>query len=362
MHLDVLHVLSSNRRRGAETFGYDLHHALAERGMRSDICCLEPGRAAGGLPVRALAESRFSAAGLWALRRRANDAGMVVAHGSSTLLACGAGLMGTGVPFVYLSIGDPRYWARSWSRRSRTRWLIGRAAAVVAVSSSARDVLMSYYRLAAERVHVIPNARFASQFAPASYHDRTAARQELGLPEDVHVAAIVGSLTPEKRVDVAIAAMARIPDGVLAVVGDGPEQLALKSMAARAAPDRVRFLGTTDGSRTVLAAADVLLLSSDSEGVPGVLIEAGLAGLPVVATNVGWVSDVVRHGETGLLVPPGKPDLLADALRDALDRRGELGRAGRARCLAEFEMGPVTEKWHQLIERTASRRGSGRLI
>lgn len=265
-------------------------------------------------------------------------------------------MMGTGVPFLYLSIGDPRYWARSWSRRWRTRWLIGRAAEVVAISPSARDVLVSHYGLAADRMEVIPNGRLAREFAPANDRERTAARRELGLPEGVDVVATIGSLTPEKRVDVAIAAMAGTPGAVLAVAGDGPERSELTNLADRVAPGRVHFLGATEGAGTVLTAADVLLLSSDSEGIPGVLIEAGMAGIPVVATDVGWVSDVVRHGDTGLLLPPGEPHLIAEALRAALDRRVEFGRAGRARCLAEFEMGPVADKWQRVIERTAGER------
>jgi glycosyltransferase involved in cell wall biosynthesis len=275
------------------------------------------------------------------------------------LLACGLGLIGLGVPFVYLSIGDPRYWAMSPARRLRIGWLIRRASAVVAISPTAREVLVDFYQLDAERVHVIPNGRPAARFVPADADSRAAARRDLGLPTTAQVVAVVGALGPEKRVDVAIEAVAGLPGAVLVVAGDGPERSALETLAARAAPGRVVFLGATDEPGVVLAAADVLALSSDSEGVPGVVIEAGLAGLPVVATDVGWVRDVVRPGETGLLVPPGRSDLFGAALREAFDQRDDLGRAGRALCLAEFEMGPVVDKWQRLIERTSSRRRNG---
>ena len=348
--LDVLHVLASDRRRGAEMFGYDLHIVLRGRGLHSEICCVAPGEGDERLPVEALASSRFSVAGLRTLRRKAADADVVVAHGSSTLLACGAALLGTGVPFIYLSIGDPRHWAGKWHRRLRAGALIRRAAAVVAISLSARDVLVRHYGLNRSRVHVIPNGRSAATFAPADHDRQDAARTELGLPDTVDLVVSVGALSPEKRVDVAIEAVAKIPDVVLAVAGSGPERSELEALARRSAPGRVYFLGATDGVETVLAAADVLVLSSASEGVPGVLIEAGLSGLPVVATDVGFVKDVVRPGDTGLLVPPGRPDLLAVALREALARRGELGRAGRDHCLAEFEMSTITDKWLRLLE------------
>lgn len=353
--VDVLHLLPSNQRRGAETFGYDLHVALAGRGVRSDIRCIEPGRGEQTLRVPALSEHRFSPAGMRALRRAAADAGVVIAHGSSTLLACGLGLMGLDVPFVYLSIGDPRYWARTSARRLRTRWLMRRATAVVVISPTARDVLVDYYGLDARRVHVIPNGRPAARFGPADPTSRATARRELGLSSTADVVVVVGALAPEKRVDVAIEAVARLPGTMLVVAGDGSELPALSTLATEVAPGRVVFLGATDQPGTVLAAADVLALSSDSEGVPGVLIEAGLSGLPVVATDVGWVRDVVLPGQTGLLVPPGRPDLFGTGLREALDRRDELGRAGRAHCLSEFEMAKVADTWRRLIERTARR-------
>jgi glycosyltransferase involved in cell wall biosynthesis len=357
--LDVLHLLPSNQRRGAETFGYDLHTALAERGLRTDIWCLEPGRGDRLLPVPALANQRFSLAGARALRRRAGTAGLVVAHGSSTLLACGLGLAGLGVPFVYVSIGDPRYWAKSPARRVRVRWLIGRAAIVAAISPGARDVLVDYYRLDAQNVQVIPNGRSAAAFTPADAVSRAAARRKLGLPADADVVAVVGALGPEKRVDIAIEAIAPLPSVKLVVAGEGPEREALEGLAGQKAPGRVIFLGLTDRPDTVLAAADVLALSSDSEGVPGVLIEAGLAGLPVVATDVGWVRDVVLPGETGLLVPPGRPDLFGTALLQALHRRADLGAAGRDHCLAEFDMAKVVDQWQRLIEQADTRRSNG---
>src|SRR5690554_4531973 len=202
--LDVLHVLATNERRGAETFGYELHQALVARGVRSDIRCVEPGPGGRSLPVPALADRRFSISGTRALRARAAGAKVVVAHGSSTLLACGLGLAGLGRPFVYLSIGDPRYWAASVARRLRARWLIRRATTVAAISPGARDALISHYGLAPEQVTVIPNGRSGERFRPAGPADRAVAKKTLGIDPDRDVVAIIGALSPEKRVDVAI--------------------------------------------------------------------------------------------------------------------------------------------------------------
>lgn len=97
--------------------------------------------------------------------------------------------------------------------------------------------------------------------------------------------------------------------------------------------------GSSFGSASEgLAAADVLMLPSLSEGLPGVLIEAGLSGIPVVATDVGGIREIVRSGETGLVVPPGDSKALGDALRAALANGHEMGSAARSHCLERFEM------------------------
>jgi glycosyltransferase involved in cell wall biosynthesis len=78
--------------------------------------------------------------------------------------------------------------------------------------------------------------------------------------------------------------------------------------------------------------------------VPGVLIEAGLAALPVVATDVGWVREVIVDGVTGVLVPPAPSAELAAAVRRVLAERDRMGRAARVRCLEQFEFGSVLEQ------------------
>jgi glycosyltransferase involved in cell wall biosynthesis len=95
----------------------------------------------------------------------------------------------------------------------------------------------------------------------------------------------------------------------------------------------------------------VVVLSSHTEGIPAVLIEAGLSGLPVVATDVGSVREIVVPGETGLLVPPGDDGALAAALQRALGDGHGMGTAARARCLARFDMASVAARWDRLLER-----------
>jgi glycosyltransferase involved in cell wall biosynthesis len=103
------------------------------------------------------------------------------------------------------------------------------------------------------------------------------------------------------------------------------------------------------GPADALAAADVVVSCSRTEGMPGVLIEAGLSGRPAVATDVGGVAEIVRDGETGMLVRPGDVGGLTAALVRALAERSRLGVAARAHCLATFEIGVVADGWADLL-------------
>jgi glycosyltransferase involved in cell wall biosynthesis len=346
----VLHVLSSNERRGAQSFGVQLHQELATRGWQSDVVSLVGSDDPGHLQVHPLGSSRHDPAGLLALRRAAAARDVVVAHGSTTLLACGVGLAASPTPFVYVNIGDPRFWWRGRARRLRVRTLLRRAAAVAAISESGRRVLVDELRLPPSAVHVIPNGRSATLYPRADPSRRLVARRALGLDPAATVVAWVGALSPEKRPDVAVDAMARLPGAQLVVAGDGPELDRLAARASARAPGRVHLLGRTDRVVDVLTAADAVLLTSDSEGLPGVLIEAGLVGVPAVSTDVGWVHEVVVDGVTGRLVPPGRPDAVAVAVEEVLADAARMGEAANRHCVDRFEMQIVVDRWEQLLE------------
>ncbi|GJF32006.1 hypothetical protein KNE206_47060 [Kitasatospora sp. NE20-6] len=349
----VLHLVTDPRRRGAQNLARDLHAELLRRGQRSDLRALQPHPdAPADADVPVLGPARFHPRTLRALRAAARRADVVVAHGSSTLPACALALLGTRTPFVYVNIGDPRHWTASASRRLRVGAFLHRAAAVAAISDGARQVLVDRFRLPPQRVRTIPNARPAERFPPAAdAADRQTARAALGLPADGPLLAWVGAVAPEKRLDLALDALALLPAAHLAVAGDGPLRAAL---AARDTTGRVTFLGDLADPAPLYRAADALLLTSDSEGVPGVLVEAALAALPAVATDVGWVGEVVQDGVTGTLVPPGDAAALAAAVDRLLaDARHGVGAAARRHALARFDLAVVADAWQQLIARTA---------
>ena len=143
--------------------------------------------------------------------------------------------------------------------------------------------------------------------------------------------------------------MAALPDTQLLIGGDGPLAEAVAERARRAAPGRVIRAGAVSDPAALLAAADALVLPSRTEGIPAVAIEAALAGLPVVASRVGGLPEVVVHGETGMLVDGPTPVRLAQALDAALADGAALGAAARAHCLGRFALTTVAAQWHELL-------------
>jgi glycosyltransferase involved in cell wall biosynthesis len=355
----ALQVVMSDQRRGAETFAFDLSVELERRGVASPIVALRAERQGPvdqRLAIRTLGRRSLAPATMVALRRtaRASSAAVAVAHGSRTLPACAVALAGTGVPFVYRSIGDPAAWAGRGLRRRRTAAFLRRARAVVALWPGAAAALTEIHGVPAERVRVIPNGVPAERFPLAGESARDRGRRRFGLPENASVVGYVGSLTEEKNVGTVIAVLGRLPGAWLLVAGAGPERAALERQAEEQAPGRVRFAGPIARPADALAAADVVVLASRTEGMPGVLIEAGLSGRPVVATAVGAVPDVVVDGQTGFLVEPGDVDALRAGIERALGVGSAMGPAARARCLERFEIGRVAQMWADLLAETAS--------
>ncbi len=221
--------------------------------------------------------------------------------------------------------------------------LFRRFDAVVPVS---RPLVRSLRRfgVANDRIHVIPNGWNGRR----PEHDRHAARQALDLPRDQFVIGWVGRLIPVKGADVFLAALAKLPDGpwTASILGDGSpaERGRLERMSAALGLERrVRFHGQIDDASGLFPAFDAFVLSSRSEGTPMALLEAIAAGVPVVATAVGGVPDVIGPAEA-LLVPPEEPTALAQALgaiQDDPEGAAQRATAARARLDREFGL----ERW-----------------
>lgn len=342
----LLHLLSTDQRRGAETFGTELAEHLSTRGFEVELLALTPSPNGPHLPVATAGRTRIDPRGLMRVISAARHAEVVVGFGSTTLLTGAAAARATRRPFVYRNIGDPRHWGAVRCAQARIGRPLRAASRVVAVFPRAREDLIARYRLDPLRVCTIPRGVPAERWPPVEAADRMAARQRLGLDERPWLVWI-GSLTEEKDPLAAIDIVVSLPRVGLLMCGDGPLAPEIRRRSSTLdAP--VRLLGAVDDIGHVLAAADALLLTSRTEGVPGVIIEAGLSGIPAVATDVGGVGWLIEDGVTGHLYPPGRTELAATAVERVL-AAGGFGIAARQRCLREFSMDAVGSAWERLL-------------
>jgi glycosyltransferase involved in cell wall biosynthesis len=202
--------------------------------------------------------------------------------------------------------------------------------AVVAVSRALKTQLTDS-GISGSRLHLVPNV-YEPLHPPLARED---ARARLGLSPQGTVIGWVGRLSHEKGADVAIEALARLGDRnwTAVFIGDGPERGALERAAEqRGIAGRMRWLGVLAGAGALFSAFDVFLLSSRTEGTPIVLLEAAAAGVPIVATDVGGVADLLGEaGAPGLA--PCEPAALALLLAASLEQPDESrNRAERLRA------------------------------
>ena len=234
------------------------------------------------------------------VRRWAADADVVFSLLVHANAVAAVALAGRRTPLVQsIQTTQPRpawhWWVQGVVGRFATR--------VIVPSPSVARVAAERSVLAGERVVVVPNA---VEIIPTARPDAGHRPSRVGF---------VGRLDPVKRVGDLVAAMVRLPGMRLDVYGDGPDRSAIESAVKRfAVGDRVRLHGAVESSVGPLAVTDVLVLPSDAEGFGLVLIEAMAAGVPVVATDVDGIRDVVTSGVDGVLVSPHDPAALADAI------------------------------------------------
>ena len=215
---------------------------------------------------------------------------------------------------------------------------------VLAPSEATAAELRRDYRVG--EVGVIPNVTGGLEIAPAGEIE--------GAPGYL---LFVGRLRIRKGVEVLLAALREVPGAVLRIAGDGEHRAALERAAAELGP-AVTFLGTRDAAqvRTLLRGAAALVVPSIYEGMPLVVLEAMEAGVPVVASAVSGIPEVVVDGETGWLVPPEDPQALAGALAEVLADPGEArrrGEAGRRRAAERYRPAVAAASWRAAIERSS---------
>jgi glycosyltransferase involved in cell wall biosynthesis len=224
---------------------------------------------------------------------------------------------------------------------------------VLSVSSRLTEKLSATVGFPAHRIVTIRNGVDTHRFTPASRDD---ARQALGLERNELVVGAVGRLLPVKDQQSFLRALGLLARSGLRftaiIAGDGPLKDELAAVAqAEGLGSRVRLIGERSDVESVLAALDIFVLSSISEGLSNTILEAMASGVPVVATAVGGADELVVHGRTGLLVPSRDEQALAGAIRTLADdpaRRAAMGVEGRRRAEEHFSVARMVEAYEDL--------------
>ena len=242
--------------------------------------------------------------------------------------------------------------------RSLHRSLAGRSSRIICVSGYVRSSHEKHEPELAGRFETIPNGVRIDAFDDLP--GKREARAMFKLPPDTPIVGTIGRLVPVKNQRLLIEAFSIIhserPDAHLAILGEGPLAGALAAQAADLnLSNEISFVRSTPSAEAFLRSLDVFALSSDSEGMPLTLLEAMAAGVPVAATGVGGIPEVIENGDDGYLVPPASPKLLARVISSLLSHPGdalEMGSRGREkveRCFSAERAVRDTERIYREI-------------
>lgn len=210
---------------------------------------------------------------------------------------------------------------------------------IICVSNHDRDLALEHRVVDSKKLVVVHNGMDPQPYLSADGHG---VRREMALGEEVLIT-MIGRLVPQKDPSTLLEAAAALRGHVrVALVGGGERQGQVEEFIwKRALNQRVSLLGERSDVPAILAASSVFVLSTNWEGLPRSIIEAMMAGLPVVATNVGGVPELVEDGVTGILIPRNDPGAMTHALQRLIDNpelRRRMGEAGREKALRDFTL------------------------
>jgi glycosyltransferase involved in cell wall biosynthesis len=366
--VNVLHVVSTGDRRGAEVFASDLVRSFDERGADQQVIVIRAS-GAGDIAYRAKTTVlgrdgqmvrllRLDPRRVNSLRRLMNRTkpDVVQAHGGEALkYAVVAGRAGT-TPIVYRKIGRIHPSATRGIRLIAHRKLVARATRVVIVAEALRRETREILGVPDHLITYIPNAVDRRRMGPTATSGSV--RRGLGIPPDATVLLSVAALTWEKdpiaHLEVAARSLRSCPQAFFVLMGDGPLRPDVEDAVRMSdVKDRIVLVAPRPDVANVLCASEVLLLASRTEGMPASVIEAGMSGVPAAAFSVAGVPEVVEDGRTGLLAEEGDVEELAARATKLLqdgDLRVALGRAAKTRCLSSFDIGSVATRYLEVYD------------
>lgn len=360
--LRVMFVITCMPVGGAETLLVNLVRRLDRSRFQPELCCLKYLGPLGDV----LAKEIPAHAGLLAhkydfgvlgrltalLRERRIDAVITVGTGGDKMFWGRLAAFRAGVPVILSALhstGLPDHVERP------NRWLAPITDGFIAVAEAHGRYIATAEGCPESKVFVVPNGVDVERFRPMPR--KAALRAAAGIPADAPLAGIVAALRPEKNHELFLQAAARVretlPEAHFAVIGDGPRQSLLLSLARELGlQGHVHFLGTRHDVPEWLAHLDAVLLTSHMEASPVSILEAMACGKPVVATRVGSIPETVFDGRTGFLVPPGDVEAVAGHTLELLLDRGlgdMLGSAARDQVIQHFSLARMVTGYERLI-------------
>jgi glycosyltransferase involved in cell wall biosynthesis len=360
----ILHVVATLSRGGIATSLQQVLPPLRQRHqVEVEVACLfdrEPPAwewAAAGIPVHLLNLGSKYDWHFWPrLTRllREGDFEIVQAHGWPAILFVALASVTQRRAHYLLSEHNVQNRRRRWYLKPLDRFIHRRYERVIAVSGAVADSLCAWLPEFAGRLTVVHNGVAPGSLQPRRTRDEV--RAEFGLQNGEPIILVAASLEHRKGIDVLLQALTQIDgrrvqnDGggragacrspLTIVTGEGTGRESLERLqASLGLGETVRFSGYRLDLPDLMAAADMLVVPSRWEGCPMVVLEAMALGLPVVATTVGGIPELIEDGKSGLLAPPENPAALGLAIGRLLAEPGlgqRLGRAGRDRLLACF--------------------------
>lgn len=365
----ILYSIETSGPGGAEKMLISLVDSLDRSRFRAVICLLKKGwlhdqlLARGHLtyvnPLHSTVDVRWVRRAMSLLKSERVD----VMHAHEFYMNAYSALLAklTGIPSV-TTIHGKNYSSAKWYRRAAYR-AVSRTTKMIAVSTGIADFLSRDVGIDASRLTTVRNGIDASVFAPTP-QGKANARADLGLSMQQPVIGCLGNLYPVKGhthlIEAAAAICRRYCDAVFLFAGRGHMLETLQQQAAQLGIERnMRFLGFREDTPALLAAMDVFVLPSLSEGLPLSLLEAMAAEKGIVASEVGGIPEVIVSGQNGFLVRPADPPGLAEkilALLDAPDRASAMAQRARTDVLANFDIAAMTRTYEEMYESLAASR------
>ena len=235
------------------------------------------------------------------------------------------------------------------------RWILS-ANRVIAISQQIKEELLSC-GVSENRILSIPNAVHSEKFSPPTTARKMILRNKFSIEPDQIVFLYFGRLEARKSVDVLLEAWHLKSPGLLCVVGSGPEEGKWKQLSMDLKLKSILFFDESRFPVDFYHCADVFVLPSLKEGMPGALLEAMSCGLPCIATKIGGVVDVMQNGKQGLLVSAGSAQELAEAMEFAAsdpEKRMAWGTEARETILRDFEISRIAATYKLLYKQLLS--------